>query len=187
MFEKQLTALRKLLLTTKADYAIVGGLAVILFGEPRLTIDIDVNILIDEKKIDFFLSKAKQFGFCPIKTNIKPLIKKTGVIPLKFCKGDEIGYCDLIIAQNSIERIGILRARIRKIGPIYVKVITPEDLVIHKITSERPRDIEDLSGILIRQKGKLDIEYITYWLKKIERANPETKLVKLFKNLLNSH
>lgn len=157
-----------------------------LYGEPRLTLDIDVNISIGLEKIGSFLTIARKFGFYPIPKNIQSFIRNTGVIPLRFTKGKAIGRCDIIIAESPIEYATLKRAKVKKIGSLRVKFVTPEDLIIHKITSDRPRDLEDLKGILIRQQGKLDIKYILFWLKKIAIVNHKPELIRLFKNLLTS-
>lgn len=182
--EFQFKQLVKLMKSARIDYAVLGGIAVSIYGEPRLTFDIDINIILDNDKIDDFLKKAKMYGFLPLPSHIKRFIKATGVIPMKFLKNKVTGKCDFIIAQNILECLCIKRAALKKIYSTKVKLITPEDLVIHKITSQRPRDLEDLQGILIRQRGKLDIRYITYWLKKIAEANQKPELLRLFKNLL---
>lgn len=184
ILEKQLKALVKLFSTTKTEYAILGGFAVALYGEPRMTVDIDVNISIAKDKIGTFLAAARKFGFYPLTANINSFIKDTGVIPLKFGKGKTTCSCDIIIAESPLEYAGLKRAKIKKIGGLKVRFITPEDLIIHKITSDRPRDIEDLKGILLRQQGKLDMKYIMFWLKKIAKANHKPELIGLFKNLL---
>lgn len=182
--EFQLKQLVKLMKDVRLNYAVLGGVAVSIYGEPRLTFDIDINVMLDNKKLDGFLNKAKRYGFLPLPSNIKKFIKITGVIPMKFSKNKVTGKCDFIIAQNILEYTGIKRARYKKIYSIKVKLISPEDLVLHKITSERPRDLEDVQGILIRQRDKLDIKYITYWLKKIAGANRKPELLRLLKSLL---
>jgi hypothetical protein len=103
---------------------------------------------------------------------------------MKFSKNKVLGRCDFIIAQNALEYSGIKRARLKKIYSTKIKLISPEDLVIHKITSNRPRDIEDAEGILNRQRGKLDLHYIIFWLKKISEANKKPELLHLFKKLI---
>jgi hypothetical protein len=184
-FKEQLRCLTKVFSLLEIEYAILGGLAVMIYGEPRLTVDIDVNISIAKEKIDVFLKTARKFGFYPIPKNIKLFIKSTGVIPLKFKKGKTEGRSDIILAENHLEYAAIKRARIKKIDSISVKVVSPEDLIIHKITSDRPRDVADVGGILIRQKGKLDKEYILLWLKRIAKANKKPELLKEFKSALS--
>lgn len=181
--ELQLKQLLKLFKATRVKYAILGGIAVSIYGEPRSTFDIDINIMLDNNKIEGFLKKARKYGFTPLPANIKNFIKATGVIPMKFSKSNITGKSDFIIAQNILEHLCINRARFRKIYSIKARIVTAEDLIIHKITSQRPRDLEDAQGILIRQHGKLDIKYITQWLKKIDRVASQPKLLKLFQRL----
>lgn len=179
----QLKQLAKLMKDTKVDYAVLGGVAVSIYGEPRLTFDIDVTLILNNKTIDGFLKKARKFGFSPLAPNIRKFIKATGVMPMKFFKNKVTGRCDFIIAQNILEHLCIKRAHLKKIYSTNIKLISPEDLLIHKITSQRPRDLEDAQGILERQKGKLDMKYITYWLKKIAEVNQKPELLKVFKSL----
>jgi hypothetical protein len=42
-----------------------------------------------------------------------------------------------------------------------------EDVIIHKIVAHRPRDLEDLRGIL-RRTPEMDLRYIRRWLRKME-------------------
>lgn len=181
--EFQLKQLVKLFKVTNVDYAILGGIAVSIYGEPRLTLDIDINIVLDNDKINDFLKEARKSGFFPLPQAIKKFVKSTGVIPMRFSKNKVTGRCDFIIAQNALEYLCIKRAHLKKIYTIKAKIVTPEDLIIHKITSQRPRDLEDLQGILFRQRGKLDMKYITYWLKRIDETTPKPELLKLFKTL----
>lgn len=187
LMEEHLKALIGLFNHLKIKYAVLGGLAVVLYGEPRLTADIDVNIAMEKNRLDSFLSVAKKFGFYPIPSNIKLFFKRTGVLPMKFARSDITGRCDIIIAENAIENMGIKRAKLKKIGSTKAKFVSAEDLVIHKITSDRPRDTEDLKGILMRQQGKLDIQYINLWLKNIARLNNKPELLRRFKTLLRKY
>lgn len=179
----RLKSIAQCLSAQKIKYAVLGGIMVSVYGEPRLTADIDVNIILDRRNIEQFLAAAKKYYFSPASRNTKKIAKEAGVIPLIFKKGRIAGRFDIIIAENSLEYSGINRARSGKIGAVKVKVISPEDLVLHKITSSRPRDNEDLKGILIRQKGRLDLRYIRSWLAKIDKAN-STKLINRFNGLL---
>jgi len=178
--ELELRYLVRFLTHQKIRYAILGGIAVSIYGEPRFTQDIDVNIAFDKTKLDEFLRKARKQGFYPACAEVKKIAKKTGVIPLIFKKGRANAGCDIIIAENLIEYSSIRRGRLKKIGSVKARIITAEDLIIHKITSSRPKDIEDLKGILMRQKGKLNIKYIKSWLKKIDKTNKKSQLSKKF-------
>ena len=182
--EFQLKIVVRCLSAQKIKYIILGGIAVSIYGEPRFTADIDVNIIFDKRKVNEFLNSAKKYGIYPLFPNTEKIVRETGVIAMKFIKGRAIGKFDIIIAENILEYSAIKRGRIKKINSVKARFISPEDLIIHKIASSRPRDFEDLKGILIRQKGRLDIKYIQYWLKKIDKVNKKSKTYKIFKGLL---
>lgn len=182
--EIQLSSLIEYLSEQKIKYIILGGVAVSIYGEPRLTADIDVNIIFNKKRISEFLERARNYNFYPAFPDAENIAKKTGVIPVNFIKGKTTGKFDIIIAENILEYTAIERGRLKKIGPLKLRLISPEDLIIHKIASFRPRDIDDVSGILIRQKGRLDIKYIEQWLKKIDKANKKSQTYKAFKGVL---
>ena len=182
----QLQQLTNLFKKTKIDYALLGGLAVAFYGEPRMSFDIDINILLDQDEVAGFLKQAKEFGFTPLPPYIMKFVKSTGVIPRRLSKNGIIGRADFIIAQNDLEYSGIRRAVRKNIYGQKAKIVSCEDLVLHKIISERIRDLEDLWGILTRQHGKLDLQYIELWLKKIDKASGNPKLLKLFRGMRNS-
>ena len=182
----QLKQISSLLSSIKVDYAVIGGVAVSVYSEPRLTMDIDVSILLAADRLGLFLKAAKRYGLTPIPAGINKFVKATGVIPMGFSKNRIKGRCDFIIAQNALEYLTIKRARSKKLYSVKVKLIRAEDLVIHKAVSDRPRDLEDARGILIRQGDKLDMKYVSYWLKRIAEANHDPQLYSTFKNLIKS-
>lgn len=56
-----------------------------------------------------------------------------------------------------------------------------EDVVIHKVIAGRPRDIEDIKGILIKNP-KHDEEYIIKWLHEFD-ASPGGGYCEIFKRI----
>ncbi len=183
-FESLIQSLTRFLSSEKIPYVIIGGIAVSIYGEPRMTLDVDINVVLDKAKAEDFLKKIKKFGFSPSFKETMKIVKKTGVIPLKFQKGNILGKLDVIIAENSLEFSAIRRGRIKKIDNLKIKLISPEDLIIHKIASTRAKDYEDLKGIIQRQKKKIDVTYIQEWLKKLDEVGGD-KLLQSFNRLLS--
>ena len=175
----------KLMAVTRTKYAIIGGVAVSLYGVPRLTLDVDINVILAKKKVGEFLKEAHKAGFMPLVGNELKFANDTGVIPMKFTKGEPFGRCDFIIAQNMLENLAVKRARTKTIGSYKVKVITPEDLILHKLVSDRPRDVEDARGVMLRRK-KIDTRYVRLWLRKISRITKKKDLLKIFNSLLRN-
>jgi len=181
--KRQLVSVVRFLTSMRIDYVILGGVAVSLYGEPRFTADIDVNIILEKQRIDSFIKESKKYGFSPACKNIRTMARKTGVLPMKYSKGATIGRCDFIIAENIIERLALQRGKARRMGSFKVRTVSPEDLIIHKMAASRARDIEDVRGILLRQRGRLDMPYIEHWLMMLDKASKHSQLLKSFRLL----
>jgi len=177
----QLREIDRLMSELKAEYAILGGVAVSVYGEPRLTYDVDVNVILGKGDIERFLKKAKEHGFLPLPANIEGFVKKTGVMPLRFSKGGIKGRGDFIVARNPLEFQAIKRAHYVSVYSTRAKVIRAEDLVLHKLLSNRPRDREDAISVIKRQGAALDTRYINLWLGKVAKMSHMPALARFFK------
>ncbi len=89
---------------------------------------------------------------------------------------------DFIFSFSPYEKQAIERARDVKLGRTSVKFASLEDVVIHKVIAGRPRDIEDIKSILLKNP-EYDSDYIEQWLKKFDVSLGESFL-KLLKNVL---
>jgi len=88
---------------------------------------------------------------------------------------------DLLLAETSFDIQAIERAKdIEATSGDWIRVCTPEDLIIYKMISTRSRDREDVEGVVKRQKEKLDKDYILNWLKQFEKALDDSTLIQEF-------
>lgn len=184
IFASAIKNLHRFFTSQHIDYVILGGIAVSVYGEPRFTAEIDVNIIMDKAGLDQFFVTARQFSLFPLAPGAERIARETGVVPLKFIKGDETAKVDVIIAENALEFKAIERGRMRSVGSFKARFVSAEDLILHKLTSPRPRDQEDLERILLRQKSKLDLRYVRRWLKKLDDVDPGLGLSGRFESLL---
>ncbi|MBA3037970.1 MAG: hypothetical protein FP814_15955 [Desulfobacterium sp.] len=58
-----------------------------------------------------------------------------------------------------------------------------EDLIIHKIFAGRPRDIEDVHNVILKNPN-IDICYIEKWLKAFDDTSDEKEFLATFKKIL---
>jgi hypothetical protein len=137
-------------------YAVVGGIANAVWGEPRATIDVDVTVAVDEDDLPTTVPAiARSFGV-PVPDPVA-FVQQTRVLPLDTADGVRI---DVIFALLPFELDAIRRAREVTIATRTVRVVTPEDLILMKIISERPRDVADAEAIVRRRIGDLDLAYL---------------------------
>ena len=95
----------------------------------------------------------------------EPFVRETMVLPC----GDETSgvRLDLIFSTSPYEREAIARARTVDTAGQPVRFATPEDLVIHKMIAGRPRDLEDVRGVLAKQ-AEMDVGRIRRCLRDFE-------------------
>ena len=77
---------------------------------------------------------------------------------------------DLILSFTPYEAEAIGRAQDVPMGTGSVRVATAEDLVVLKIFAGRPRDLEDVRMVLLRNPG-LDRDYVQHWLRVFEEGS----------------
>jgi hypothetical protein len=161
MFQTLLGKLARALDGAGIPYMVIGGQAVLLHGEPRLTRDIDVTLGVDSSACPRVLALGRSIGLSPSVPDVERFVQKTNVLPLS---GEPAAIrIDLIFSFTPYETQAIERASSHNVSDTPVRFATPEDLIIHKLVAGRPRDLEDVRGILSRQKH-LDEVYLKRWL-----------------------
>jgi len=144
-------------------YLIIGGIAAGTLGEPRITADVDVDIIIDKESIPDFLDKAVTDGFEVFKDKCLVSAERTGVFQINF----EDFHVDFIIASTDLETTAFERAKTIKLYGIKAFFPSPEDLILLKIIPGRDKDLLDAKSIVLRHKGKLDTNYLETWATKL--------------------
>ncbi len=67
------------------------------------------------------------------------------------------------VKQPPYERRAIERAVILELGGEPVPFASAEDLVIHKLSAGRARDLEDVATVIRRQRTRVDWAYLEKW------------------------
>lgn len=162
---------------------VIGGQAVLLYGEPRLTRDIDITLGVNVDELDKILRITSNLRLKALVENEQDFVKRTMVLPVL---EEESGIrVDFIFSFSPYERQALERARNIKLGRTSVRFGSLEDVVIHKVIAGRPRDIEDVRIILLKNPD-YDSGYIKRWLKKFDDSlaqNLSTSFKKILKGL----
>lgn len=147
----------------RTRYVVIGGLAVTVVGEPRLTADLDVIVFADPAALRRLITYATEHGFiADIETELEA-VRQGGSIRLD--RGNY--HFDLIVRSLFIEDLAYEHSRLRKLFGRSVRFPSPEDLVVLKVVAGRPRDLLDVEGIIRRHGTKLDRRYIEVTLEKV--------------------
>jgi hypothetical protein len=142
-------------------FMLIGGQAVLLHGEPRLTQDVDVTIGVGPDRVRDLLDVCEALGLQPLPEDPVAFARETFVLP---AADPETGMrLDLIFSTTPYEAQAIDRAVLVDVGSREVPFATAEDLVLHKLFAGRPRDLEDAAGVVRRKGPELDWEYLQRW------------------------
>lgn len=181
MFEELLKKIADTLVNQDIPYMIIGGQALLLYGEPRLTKDIDITLGVGIEEIEKIKKVTKESNLIPLVRDINAFVKKTFVLPAQDNTGIRV---DFIFSQSSYERKAINRAVEVEIKNSKAKFASVEDFIIHKVISGRPRDIEDIKTVLLKNP-QIDERYIFHWLGEFDRTL-EQDFSKIFKETQKS-
>lgn len=157
----------------KYEYIVIGGIAVGTLGEPRVTGDVDIDIMLEKDKLPEFLNKAKKAGFKLDEEKCKKRARATGTLQIKY--GDF--HIDFIMASIELEKEAFKRKRIIRLYNTKAFFPTPEDLILLKIVPGRPQDLLDAQKIVARQRKKLDVRYLENWARQLSDAAEDTRII----------
>jgi hypothetical protein len=162
------------------DYLIIGGVAVGVWGNIRVTEDLDLIIFISPKNLKVLLEKAKSSGFKFDEKTISKQAKEVGVFKI-FYKNYHL---DFLIASTDLERSALKRKKKVKIFDKEVFVPSKEDLLLLKIIPGRPKDLLDAESIANRQRNKLDVEYLRTWAQKLSDEAEDMRIYNELQKIL---
>ncbi|UCG39274.1 MAG: nucleotidyl transferase AbiEii/AbiGii toxin family protein [bacterium] len=167
MFQELIARIAASLGVRKIPYMIIGGQAVLLYGEPRLTRDIDVTLGADVSRLGDLLRSVDDIGLTPLPEDVESFVKRTLVLPARH---EPTGIrVDFIFSLTPYEIGAIARARKVPVAGQEVAFASVEDLIIHKIFAGRPRDLEDVRSVLLRNPD-VEFPYIRRWLTEFDRS-----------------
>ncbi|MDA3798995.1 MAG: hypothetical protein PF692_07935 [Kiritimatiellae bacterium] len=123
----------------KVRYLLLGGWAVGIYGNPRVTKDIDFLIAIDDNNIECLKKALYDFGAPTVENSV---FQNVGNV---FRLGRSPIQIDIINSADGIEFESCYsRRNIICIDDLQVSVISKSDLIANKKVSARHRDLADV-------------------------------------------
>ena len=148
-------------------YMVIGGQAVLLYGEPRLTRYIDITLGMGVNELGRLKRVIPGIGLKILVKKEKEFVERNMVLPTMDKKSGI--RVDFIFSFSPYERQGIDRAKDVKLGKTLVRFASLEDVVIHKVVAGRARDLEDVKSILLKNPED-DLDYIKKWLEEFDKS-----------------
>jgi len=144
---------------------LMGGLAVRTLAIPRPTFDLDLMVAVDEDSAARFAQAAQRAGLVVEDPHLRGFVdrlKGLAKMALKIPVGDRWVPADIFLNETEYQREAFARRQRHEtdVGPLWL--ISAEDLLLHKLIADRPRDRADIVDLLL-VIGSLDESYLRSW------------------------
>ena len=172
------------LVSERVPYTSIGGLSVSFVAQARPTLDIDLVVWLEPEKWEQFLKSGEKFGIVPRRVDTLEFARQRRVFLLQH-EQTGIGI-DISLGALPFEWEMIERSKTVKLGPVEVRMPTPEDLIIMKLIAHRDKDLRDVDNIL-SVYPELDFKRIKYWVREFAKVLETPELDSELTKLLASH
>jgi predicted nucleotidyltransferase len=170
-----LAALDAALSARHRRWYVFGAQAVLAYGVPRLTADVDVLIELNDACARDVVAELVPAGFELRLELSADQLTTARLLPLTH--GPTSMPVDAVLASAPLQREFLERARRVDLGGAVVPVVSAEDLVAQKILAGRRKDLDDVRGVLARQGDALDLARVRDVLERLEAATRDGRLL----------
>lgn len=168
--EKLLRKISEILRSLDIPYIITGAIAVVVWGRPRFTADIDIVVELVADKVDRLVEELLKIDkeVYVDKRMIRRALKSRGEFNF-IHPGAGLKVDFWIMKNDEFDRSRMARRIKKKIAGTPVYLSSPEDLILIKLLwykeTGSSRQLEDVESVLKIQK-KLDWKYLRKWVKR---------------------
>lgn len=156
---------------------IFGAQAVMAYGVPRLSADVDVTLALMPDTPERFAADMESAGF-RLRVEDPDFVRRTRVMP--FVHKRTGMPLDVVLAGSGLEDAFLDRATEIDLSGTPVPLIDLADLIVAKVLAGRPKDIEDASALWRLHGHTLDVERIRGTLRLLEEALSQSDLLPAF-------
>jgi hypothetical protein len=148
-----------------------------------MTADVDLTVEVAPDAVPALVAAVEGCGLAlRVRKDVDAFVTRTRVLPFAH-EATGIGL-DIVLAGPGLEE-GFLERAVRvPIGEVAVPVISPEDLIVTKVLAGRPKDVEDVRGVLAERAERLDLGYVRDMLSRLESALGQSDLLPLLESEL---
>jgi Nucleotidyl transferase AbiEii toxin, Type IV TA system len=156
------------------QFCFIGGIAVLRWGEPRETVDVDLTVLAGFGGETPFIDRLLR-QFEPRIDHADEFARRNRVLLLKSPRGVglDIAFGALPFEEKMIERSSLFEYPMNAT----LRTCSAEDLIILKAFASRTQDWADIERVIVRQTGKLDWEYVNEQLTPLIELKAEPAII----------
>jgi hypothetical protein len=152
---------------------VIGGIAVIARGVPRVTRDIDVAFSGPEVTLQQLVVDLEPAGIVP---RIEDAVAFAAESQVLLSRHAETGVdIDVSLAWLPFEMEAIAAAGPAMLGAARLQVAQPEDLVIYKAVAWRPQDQQDVERLLVLHGARMDLARVRRHVRELGEAMEEDR------------
>jgi hypothetical protein len=152
-----------LLESERVPYMIMGGIAVSIWGIPRATYDIDVTLSVDESELLRAMTACRDAGFAidpPFERGFRDVLAGMQKITIEWwTPAPRRVEVDVFLVTTDYQRAAFARRVRARLEGREAWVLSPADLILHKLIAGRPKDLADIQNLLAVQ-GVPDRDYL---------------------------
>jgi hypothetical protein len=160
---------------------IIGGVAASALGRPRLTQDIDALAIIPDADWADVIESAARYGIAPRIGGALEFAHRSRVLLLRHSSsGIDV---DVTLGGLPFEQAAVEKSAVHNIGGLQLRLPRVEDLLVMKAIARRPKDIEDIRGLLAAHP-RVDISEARRWVKEFAIAMSMSDMLDEFDRLV---
>lgn len=159
-------------------YFIAGGVATIVHGQPRYTLDLDLVVEIARADLPSLVTAQAQRFYCPPRA-VESLQAGQGSI-LNVVQMDLALAANIALASSSdFDQAKMQRRQLIDFAETQAWFISPEDLILSKLLwkSDSEKQQRDVLGVMKVQEDLLDLDYLRSWADRLGLAELVDRLL----------
>lgn len=143
-------------------HAFGGALALAYYAEPRATIDIDLNVFVPPTRFDDVAAPLRALGAATDDPTISEVAQRDGQVRVMW----DATPIDLFFAYDAFHEAAATARRFVPFADASIPILSPEHLIVCKVTFNRPKDWVDIDAVLAADT-ELDAPEVLRWVGRI--------------------
>jgi len=163
-----------------------GAIAYNYHGPPRLTLDVDVLVLVPDSRIPALLEELRSEGCLHGDADPRPIeigavladLRSPAPLVTFRCRGIRI---EIFAPWHPFHHRVLDRSPRRDLAGREIRIHAAEDLIVFKKIFDRPKDLMDIKAMLMARRGELDLARIRNEAAQLLDEESETELESLIR------